>query len=144
MKPPQLPRTVVAVLLVSPLLAACGGKSDAQTAQDQVCAARADIAKHVQQLQDTNLATFTADGVRKNVQTIKDDLSTISGATGKLNDQRRADVKAANDAFKATVQDTAAAVGKSVSVQDAKTTLNQAFDELAATYRNTLAKIDCA
>jgi hypothetical protein len=144
MKPPQLSQTVVAVLLVSPLLAACGGKSDAQAAQDQVCAARADIAKQVQHLQNVDLATFTADGVRKNVQTIKDDLSTISEATGKLNDQRRADVKAANDAFKATVQDTAATVGRSASLQDAKTNLNQAFDELAATYRSTLAKIDCA
>jgi hypothetical protein len=137
---------LLAILLAAVASGGCGqsdGQSKAEKASAQACTARAGIAKEVDHLQGLTVATFTADGVRQSLQTIKADLSTIRGAGGALVDEKRDDVASANEAFTAAVRETAATVGRSVSLETGATQLKQAFDDLATIYRDTLGKLNC-
>ena len=56
-------------------VAACGdAKSSQEKAQNQVCDARADIQKQVNELTSLTFSTATTDGVKKNLQAIQKDL----------------------------------------------------------------------
>ena len=125
------------------VLAGCG-QSEEEKAADQVCSARDDIAKQVDQLQGLTLTTATTDQVRENLTAIRDDLSTIADARTNLSDQQRTQVDQANNAFRSEVANIAATVAKSTSIQDASAQLKAAFNDLAASYRNTFGQIDCS
>lgn len=136
-------RVLAVVLIAAAVPAGCGGQSQEERAQADVCAARAHIAKQVDELQGLTAATFTADGVRANLRAIRDGVETIAAARGTLASDRRDQVASATDDFKASVRKTASEAGRSISLQTAGTQLQQSFDQLAASYRDTLAKIDC-
>ena len=74
-------------------LTACG-QSSQDKAKSQVCDARADISKQVNELKGLTLSTATVDGVKKNVQAIQDDLGKIKDAQGNLNADRKKQVQA--------------------------------------------------
>jgi uncharacterized protein YgfB (UPF0149 family) len=134
---------LVALVLAAGVLAGCG-TSQADKARDQVCTARDDIAKEAKNLQGLTLTTATTSQVSDSLQAIKDDLSTISKATGDLSDERRKDVEAANEKFSADVKALAANVGKSVSIQGAAAQLKDAFRQLATSYQSTFGQLDCS
>jgi uncharacterized protein YhaN len=132
------------VLAAAGLLAGCGGQSEEEKATDQVCSARDDIAKQVDQLKGLTLTTATTDQVRNNLEAIRDDLAKIADARAKLSDNQRTQVEQANDAFRSEVGNIAATVARSTSIEEASAQLKAAFNELAAPYKKTFGQIDCS
>jgi hypothetical protein len=135
--------TIVMLVSAAIALAACG-QSQEDKAKTQVCDARADVQKQVDQLRGLTPATATVDGVTANLQAIRDDLGKIADAQSNLSDDRRQQVKSANQAFSDKVRATVQNVGRSLSVADAKTQLKDAATELASSYKQTLGRIDCS
>jgi uncharacterized phage infection (PIP) family protein YhgE len=131
------------VLAAAALLAGCG-QSDEEKATDQVCSARDDIAKQVDQLKGLTLTTATTDQVRNNVKAIRDDLAKIADARANLSDNQRTQVEQANDAFRSELGNIAATVARSTSIEEASAQLKAAFNDLAATYKQTFGQIDCS
>lgn len=137
------PTAALALLVVVLGLAACGGDSKETKAKNQVCDARDDIAKQVDTLAGLTVSTATVDQVQTSLKAIGDDLTKITDAQGDLSDQRKSEVQAANDAFKSEVQSIASGLGQSTSIDQAKTQLTSALQQLATSYKKTFATIDC-
>jgi trans-2-enoyl-CoA reductase len=143
--------SVLAVTMLSVAFGACGDSSEdnaakqspAEKAQATVCAATADIGKQVDELKSLTGATVTKDAVTQGVDAIKSDLKSISGAQSDLSSDRRSEVQAANEQFASSVKEIASQVLRSLSVSDAKTALSTAFEQLATSYEQTLAPLDC-
>jgi hypothetical protein len=138
-----LRRAPLVLLLVTVLGVGACGESKQEKAQKQVCNARADISKQVNELKSLTPTTATVDGVRQNVNAIQDDLKDIVNAQGTLNDERKAQVKAATDQFTSQLQSIVQQAVKSLSLADAKTQLQSAVSNLATAYSSSLGKIDC-
>jgi hypothetical protein len=136
-------RRAATVALVATLALAACGESAEDEALDRVCAARSSIDDEVQRLQGLTPETGTADAVRGSFEAIQDDLRTIAEARPELSEERREEVRDATDAFVAQVREVGATVLRSISVEDARTQLATATDELAGAYRETVASIDC-
>ena len=137
------PLALLLLLAATIGLTACGQSSE-DKAKSQVCDARSDISKQVDELKGLTLATATVNGVKENVQAIQDDLGKIKDAQGNLNADRKKQVQAANEAFTQQVKSIASSVGKSLSLSDAATQLKTAASQLATSYQQTLGKIDCS
>ena len=133
------------VLLAVPavLLAACG-ESDEEKAQARVCDARDDIREEVRQLQDLTLTTATTSKVKDSLTTIRDDLASIANAMDDLSEDRREEVDAANEEFKASVRETADNFGTKLSIEAAAAQLEQALRQLATTYQSSFGQLDCS
>ena len=86
---------------------------------------------------------MTVDGVSSSLKAIRADLGKITDAQGDLNAERKQQVQAANQQFQAQVKSITQNVVKSLSLKDAGTQLTQATTQLANSYRQTLAKVDC-
>jgi hypothetical protein len=136
--------TTSALLLATVALGACGGSSDEDQAKSTVCSARADISKQVDQLKALTPATFTTAAASKSLAAIRSDLSDIKGAQENLSDDRRQQVKQANQEFAGEVQDLAKQVFRSVSGSQAKSELTGSLQQLANTYKQTYARVDCS
>jgi hypothetical protein len=136
------PIAAVAVAVVALGAAACG-TSEEDKAKEQVCDARADISKQVDTLEGLTLSTATTSQVKDSLTAIRDDLRKIGDAQGDLDDERKSQVQAANAAFAAQLQSIAADLGRDLSAADAKAQLQSALRQLATTYRQTFAKVDC-
>jgi predicted nucleic acid-binding Zn-ribbon protein len=134
---------LLTLVLTAGMLSACG-QSKEDKAKSKVCDARDDIGKQVDKLKGLTVSTATLDQVTSSLNAIKQDLSDIADAQGDLSDQRKKDVQAANEAFKASVSQIASSVGKSLSLQDAGAQATQALQQLASTYQSTFGKIDCS
>jgi uncharacterized protein YjbJ (UPF0337 family) len=119
------------------------GESAAAKAQTQVCDARADLKKQVDTLAALAPATATRDAVSGALDAMKNDLKQISGAQGDLNDERKQDVESANQEFSAQVKAVAADVGSSVSLSEAKASVQSAGKDLASAYQQSFASIQC-
>jgi hypothetical protein len=119
------------------------GESAAAKAQTQVCDARADLKKQVDTLAALTPATATRDAVSGALDAMKNDLKQISGAQGDLNDERKQDVESANQEFSAQVKAVAADVGSSVSLSEAKASVQSAGKDLASAYQQSFASIQC-
>lgn len=139
----MLSKASVALVLVALLLIAGCGDSQEDQAMADVCAARDDITKQVDELKNLTVTTATTDAVSEGLQAIRDDLSTIGDATAQLSDERRDEVETANDEFAAAVRETLRSVGTSVSVADASSQVKTAFSDLESTYRSTFGQLDC-
>ena len=123
-------------------LGACG-ESDEEKAQNQVCDAKADIAKQVDELNGLTAATVTKDGVTQNLDAIKTDLQDISDAQSDLSSDRRSEAEAANKAFTSSVLGIASELGSSLSGSDAKAGVVTALDQLAASYQKAFSPVNC-
>ena len=134
--------SVLAVVLIAFALGACG-ESDEEKAQNTVCDAKADIGEQVDELKSLTPATVTADAVRQNLDAIKGDLENISAAQADLSDDRRSEVEAATKAFTSSVQGIASEFGRSLSASDAKAAAATALDQLAASYQEAFAPLNC-
>lgn len=135
---------LLAVALAAVAVGACGGSSKQDQAQQTVCSARADIRKQVDKLSTLSLTTATLDQVTTSLTAIGDDLKKITDAQGDLSDQRRKEVEAANQAFASQVRSTLSAVGTSLSLSQARTQLESAIRQLATSYQQTFAQVDCS
>jgi hypothetical protein len=135
--------TTSAVLLASIAVAACG-ESSQDKAQTQVCNARADISKQVDELKGMTPATITADAASKNLSAIRGDLQRIGDAQADLADDRRQQVQQANQEFAAKVKSVLGQVFRSTSAGGAKSELTTAVQQLADTYEQTYARVDCS
>jgi len=125
-------------------LSSCGGDDAEASAQQQVCDARADIGKQVDELKAMTPSTVTADGVSSNLQAIRDGLSKMRDARKDLSDDRRKELDQANQAFAAEIRDVGSTVLRSTSAEDAKSQVKAALDQLGGAYQQTLGKIDCS
>jgi hypothetical protein len=134
---------VAPAVLVLALTASACGESDEEKAQKRVCDARAGISTEVDKLGALTPSTVTADAIRGSVESIRGELKEIGEARADVSDDRRADLKAANTAFTATIREVGANVLRSTSAEDAKAQLKTAADDLAASYRSTLGRYDC-
>ena len=135
--------TLSVILLASFAVAACGGSSSEDTAKSTVCNARADISKQVDQLKALTPATFTREAASKSLTAIRSDLNDIKGAQSDLSDDRRQQVQQANQQFAGKIQDLVKQVFRSTSAAEAKSQMTSAFQDLAATYKQTYARVDC-
>jgi dsDNA-specific endonuclease/ATPase MutS2 len=133
---------VAGLLLIAALAVGCG-ESDAEKAQNQVCDARADLNKQVNELAALTPATATTEGVQKNLDAIKTDLNDIKDAQPDLNDDRKQEVESANQEFASQVQTVASDLGTNLSASGAKAKLQSAATQLQTAYKQTFAKVDC-
>lgn len=139
------PITLTAAL--APVLAAvalgCGGQSDQEKATSKVCDARDSIAKEVDTLKGMTVSNATKAQITDSLQTIRGDLTQIADAQGDLNAERKDQVQKANETFKAEVRNIATTVGSTTSLEQAKSQLTTALQQLATSYESTFAKVDC-
>ena len=133
---------LVASLLVAATAGGCG-ESDADKAQTQVCDARADLNKQVDKLASLTPTTATVDGVSGALDAMKSDLQQISDAQGDLNDERKQEVESANQKFSASLEAVANDLGSNLSLSGAKAQVQSAGKELASSYQQTFATINC-
>jgi hypothetical protein len=138
------PIASVTPLAVALALASCGGQSKQDQAQSQVCSARADISKHVDTLKGLTRSTATTSQVKTSLQAIRDDLAKIRDAQGDLKGTRKEQAQQANDAFVSEVKDVASTLVSTTSVEDGKARLSTAMQQLASSYQQAFAKIDCS
>ena len=132
-----------AILAAALAFGACGGSSKADDAKNQVCSARADISKQVDTLKGLTVSTATTSQIKDSLKAIQNDLGQIKAAQGDLKGQRKSQVQAANEAFTTQVKTITSELGKSLSGANAKTQLTTAFQDLAKSYQQTFAKVDC-
>jgi SMC interacting uncharacterized protein involved in chromosome segregation len=133
---------VVLLLLVAGTAIGCG-ESDEEKAQNDVCDARADIQQRVDNLSSLTLSTATVESVQEDLQGIQDDLKKITDAQGDLNDERKQEVEAANKEFTSQLDAIASDLGSNLSLSGAEAKLRTAADQLASSYRQTFAKVNC-
>ena len=145
---------MIAAILIALVLGACGDSdeenapeavpSDTQeTAKQTVCDARDDISEQVDTLKGITPETFTAAAVATSLSAIQSDVSDIKGAMPDLSDDLREQVQSANQAFENQVEGTVKEIGTSTTVTEAESAITAAADELASSYEDTFAGIDC-
>jgi uncharacterized lipoprotein YehR (DUF1307 family) len=134
---------LVLTLVVALALAGCG-QSKEDKAFASVCDARADINKQVDHLRSLTPATATLNDVQKSFTAITSDLGKIADAQGDLNGARKQQIQNANQQFKSQLSNIVSTVGRSLSARDAKQQAQQALQQLATVYQQTLAPIDCS
>ena len=132
----------VGLLLISVLAVGCG-ESDAEQAQTQVCDARADLQQQVDDLAALTLATATADGVEENLNAIENDLNEIKDAQPDLSDERKQQVESATQEFAAEVETVAADLRSDLSLSGAQAELQAAGRQLASSFQQAFARVDC-
>jgi aspartokinase len=139
----RLISVLVALLGATGLLVACG-ESEEEKAQNEVCDARADIQRRVDDLADLTVTTASIEQVTNNLEAIRDDLQTIAAEQGDLEPERRQEVEQAGKRFssqlRATAQDV---VSGAASGEDAGARVGSALDELAKSFREAYAPVDC-
>jgi predicted nucleic acid-binding Zn-ribbon protein len=133
---------VAGLLLIAATAVGCG-ESDEEKAQAQVCDARADMQKQVDELAGLTPATATVDGVKENLNAIEDDLKQIKSAQGDLNEERKQEVESATQQFTSELEGIASGLTSDLSLSGAKAKLESAGKQLASSYQQTFAQIDC-
>ena len=133
---------VAGLVLIAATAAGCG-ESDEEKAQTQVCDARADLKQQVDELAALTPATATADGVEENLNAIEDDLNQMKDAQGDLNEERKQEVESATQEFGSEVEAVANDLTSDLSLSGAQAKLETAGKQLASSYQQAFAQIDC-
>ena len=135
---------VVAALLGSAALLVACGESEEEKAQNEVCDARADIERRVDDLAGLTLTTVSIEQVTNNLEAIRDDLEKIAAEQEDLEPERRQEVEQAGQRFRSQLETTARdVVSGATSGEEAGATLGAALDELAMTFREAYGPLDC-
>jgi Tfp pilus assembly protein PilP len=134
---------LIVVACTGLLLVGCG-ESDQDKAKSQVCDARADIGKQVDELTGLTITTASVSQIQQSLKAISGDLKKITDAQGNLDPDRKTQVENANKTFASQVQKTAQDVVGGLGSGDAKAQLQSAVDDLAAAYKSAFAPIDCS
>ena len=132
-----------AALALALAVTACGGDSAEDRALSNVCSARADIKKQVDELKSTTISSGALDGVQANLSAIRKDVKQIADNQGKLADDRKQEVQKANQAFKSQVSDVARAVVSGAASGSGQDQIKTALDDLAAAYQSAFAPVKC-
>lgn len=138
------PWILISLLAVAALAFAGCGESKEDKAKKQVCSARSDIQKQVNELSNLTAATATTEGVKDSLSSIQSDLNKISDAQSDLNAERKQQVQAANDKFVSEFKSITSQIGQNLSIGNAEAKLQAAAQQLAAAYKSTFAAIDCS
>jgi uncharacterized protein YicC (UPF0701 family) len=133
----------IAAVLTAASLTACG-ESEEENAQQAVCDARQDITNQLDSLKSLTPATISADAVSENLEAIQSDLSDIKDAQEELSEDRRQQVESATQAFTSQVEGIVKQIGTGTTAADAASTISTAAQQLASSYEQTLARIDCS
>ncbi|HYB28918.1 MAG TPA: hypothetical protein VEF89_20065 [Solirubrobacteraceae bacterium] len=132
------------VVVLGPALGLAGcGQSAADKAKSQVCSARADINKQIDYLKGLTLNTATTTGVKNSLKAIGDDLTKIKDAQPQLNAERKQQVQSANQAFSTELESVVNNIGTNLSISNAEAQLKTAVQQLAQSYQQTFAAINC-
>ena len=131
------------MLASAALLVACG-ESEEEKAQNEVCDARADIERRVDDLAGLTITTASIDGVRNNLRAIQDDLEKIAAEQGDLEPDRQQEVEEAGKRFRSELETTAKEViSGATSGEEAGASLGASLDDLATAFRTAYAPVDC-
>jgi len=130
------------VAALSSSVVACG-KSDTEQARDNACSAVDDIGTQVNQINGYTLVTVTKDKLEANVNSIKDDLSTIKDALPKLESSLKSQLESATNTFGGQVDKLASTVGESVSLQQAANQITADRQQLKTSYDEAFASVSC-
>ena len=133
----------IAVCSVLGLVACGSGESKEQKALNQVCDARADIQKQINELSSLTATTATVDGIKGNASAISSDLTKIKDAQPQLNEQRKKEVQSATQAFEADVSSTINGLTSTTSLGSARSQIQTSAQKLAQSFKQTLAPINC-
>jgi hypothetical protein len=139
----RLGSIVLALLMLMATVTGCGASAE-EKAQDNVCAARDDIRKQVEDLGTLTASTATVQGVQEKLSAIQNDLKTISDARADLSADRKQQVEAANQQFSQQLTAIVAGLGSDLSLSGAGQQLKAAAQQLVDSYQQTFAKIDCS
>jgi uncharacterized phage infection (PIP) family protein YhgE len=134
---------LLSMLCLGIALAGCG-ESEEDKARADVCDARADIEESVNDLQNLTLGTATVDQVKSDLNAISDGLTKMADAQDQLDDTRKKQVQKANETFKSQVSSLVDDLGSSRSLQDAVQRLETGIANLAKSYEQAIAPIDCS
>lgn len=135
---------VVAALLGSAALMVACGESEEEKAQNEVCDARADIERRVDDLAGLTITTASIEQVTNNLEAIRDDLETIAAEQGDLEPERRQEVEQAGERFRSELEATARDfVSGATSGEEAGERAGSALDELANSFREAYGPVDC-
>jgi hypothetical protein len=124
-------------------LVGCGGVSDQEQAQNEVCDVRTDVQSQIAELGDLRLGTATVDGISRRLDQVEDDVARIQTSGAELDEQRKSQVQSASETFAAQIDSIRARLRKTASPRSALTNFQNALIQLRDTYRRTLATIDC-
>ena len=130
------------IVVLAVVLAGCGDSKE-ETAQSNVCDAKAGIQKQVSELEGLTASTVTLDGVKSSLQSIGDDLTKLKDAQGDLSGDRKDEAEKAWQTFRTQVKSIRENLLTSLSAEDAKQQLTSSFDTLAASFRTAFAPVDC-
>ena len=130
------------IVVLAVVLTGCGDSKE-ETAQSNVCDAKAGIQKQVDELEGMTASTVTLDGVKSSLQTIGDDLTKLKDAQGDLSGDRKDEAEKAWQTFRAEVKTIRENLLTSLSAADAKQQLTSSFDDLAASFRTAFGPVDC-
>ena len=135
---------VAAALLGSASLAAACGESEEEKAQNEVCDARADIERRIGELADLTITSVSIEQVTNNLKAIGDDLEKIAAEQGDLEPERQQEVEEAGRRFRSQLEDTARDfVSGATSGEEAGERAGAALDDLADSFRDAYAPVDC-
>ena len=105
---------------------------------------RADIQRRVDDLADLTITTASIEQVTTNLEAIREDLQTIAAEQGDLEPERRQEVEQAGELFRSQLQATAqAVVSGAASGDDVGARPGTALDDLAKSFREAYAPVDC-
>jgi hypothetical protein len=136
--------SVVAALLGSAALLVACGESEEEKAHNEVCDARADIERRVDDLAGLTLTTVSIEQVTNNLEAIRDDLEKIAAEQGDLEPERRQEVEQAGKRFRSELEATAKDLAAgATSAEETGARLGSALDELAKSFREAYAPVDC-
>jgi hypothetical protein len=138
--------TVLLAVIVALALGACGGGSGSSKedkAKQQVCSARADMAKQVDALKGLTLSTATLATVQTSLKAIDEDLKKIKDAAGDLSGDNKSQLQKANQEFVTKVNSIASSLLKTSSLSQAQSQATAALQQLADAYQQTFAKFSC-
>jgi cell division protein FtsB len=137
------PPAIAALLLSTLALTACG-ESTQEKAKAQVCSARSDISKQVATLTTLPLSSNSLTQAKTGLQAIGKDLTTIKNAQANLQPARKEQVQAATHTFETQLSSIVSGLGSNLSLNNVEAQLKSALAQLATSYKQTLAPINCS
>ncbi len=137
-------RTASLALVLSALTLTGCGESAQEKAKAQVCDARADIAKQVAALTGLTISVTSVTEVKTGIEAIAADLKKIEAAQANLAPARKQQVQSATHTFETRLTTIVSGLASKLSLVDAEAQLKSAVSQLAASYKDALAPINCS
>jgi hypothetical protein len=136
-------RLVLPGVVAALALTGCG-ESKEDKAQSQVCDARASIQSEIDAIRALPPTTASVSKLADSAKAIETDLKQIADAQDDLAPERKQQVQAAGKTFRSQVQQVAGEAVASGLTGNAGTAVRSAGDQLAASFKQALAPIDCS